>query len=822
MANRYFVCTRNRRPVEFDIAQDRPVPDAEIAYFIRGFRVLERMHDFDGWTVCFAWSSTVRLPVLGERVIAVVYGDEHCRVPDYVGRVAAVMKCHGLYPTFVPRRRPLRLAQVEAAEYLRNSALWLRTGWRWAFSREVRARCHLLPIGYGIPSEPAAVPFERRRYLTSFLGSIAGVPRDQWLRRFIGTPKAFSRTRLLGALHQIEARHGAERVMVSTTTSFQDSLGREQLYADVMAETQICVAPRGTTHETWRVFDGLKAGCVVIADRLPRHPFYRDSPILQIEDWRDLPDLLDDLLRDPAALRARHEAGLRFWRDELSEDRLARRYAEALGLRGREIPGPTRAAAAKRSAAAHASLQPARRTVLAAPLLAMGAGGARAQPAHGQFQGAVAVGPTLTAAAFLDTVGVGAHWEYKDTAYGQRTERLVELLAGSGIRHVRGYEPGISERLAQRGLRATAVVGPEVGTPDQIADMVQLTNRSAKVIAAVEGPNEADLFWPKNNRLYGGKGFPEGVVAYQWDLYRALKSRRRTADVMVIGPSLGETYDPGGGRPNPFAQGSLANAVDLGNFHPYPFGGNSFSFPFPYGTIERYYWTGNFPSANLDEFPYNRLVYAPPFHPKPMAATETGYFTGPEGVTEAVHARYIPRLFAEYARLGVRRTYLYELADVDSPSTRGSKDAHFGLLRADASPKPAFTALRSLLRLVARGAEGGVEPVPPAVAIEPRMPPGYDRTGFVHSLVLQSTATEYLLLLWHEVASADTATTPPREIAVPAGVATVTLPPAMRATACYAYGPAWELRPQAIESAADRVEIPLLDSVAVLAFAKAG
>lgn len=461
-----------------------------------------------------------------------------------------------------------------------------------------------------------------------------------------------------------------------------------------------------------------------------------------------------------------------------------------------------------------------RRTVLAAPLLAWGTGGAPAQPTPPQREGTVAVGPTMTAAAFLDTVGVGAHWNYKDTVYGARTEQLVGLLADSGIRHVRGYEQGLSERLAERGLRAMIVAGPEVGTPDQVADIIQLTNRSRPVIDAVEGPNEGDLFWPQNGYRHNGKGFPDGVLAYQRALYRAIKGRPRTARILVIGPSLGRTYDPGAGRRNPFPDGSLADAVDLGNFHPYPFGGNSFSPRFPYGTIRNYYWSGNFPSANLDEFPYNRLVYAPPFQPKPMAATETGYFTGPKGVSEAVHARYIPRLFAEYARLGVRRSYLYELADEDTPGTRGTKEAHFGLLRADASPKPAFTALRSLLRLVGREAGAGFETAAPDLAIEPRMPPGYDRTNFVHSLVLQTSALGYLLLLWHEVASADTETTPPREIAVPAGAATILLPPTHGAAAFHAYGPDWELQRHAVEGGTGRVDVPLRDEVVIVAIDK--
>ncbi len=142
----------------------------------------------------------------------------------------------------------------------------------------------------------------------------------------------------MDALGEAERRYGSDRVRVSITPGSQESLslGREENpYPKVLAETKICVAPRGTTHETTRPYEALKAGCVVITDKLPRHPFYEDSPILQIEDWRDLPDMIVDLMRDPARLQDLHERGLRYWRDVVSEAALARRYAGALGLKER-------------------------------------------------------------------------------------------------------------------------------------------------------------------------------------------------------------------------------------------------------------------------------------------------------------------------------------------------------------------------------------------------------------------------------------------------------------------------------------------------------
>ncbi len=333
MPNNYFVCSRNRPPVAFDIAEDRPVADAEIVYFIRIFRLLEQRHSLNGYTVCFAWSSWTRLPRLGMDVIAVIYGDEHCRIPAYASAVGAVIKCHGLFPTFVPRRRPLRLAQIEMAEFLRNLVLWLPTGWRWAISRSVRARCHLVPIGYGIPTNVEPLPFDQRPYVTSFLGSIPQSGATSGLRRLIGTPKAYCRAAMMRVLKGLQPRDGADAIRLSLTGGFQESLkDAGETYSNVMARTQLCVAPRGTTHETWRICDGLKFGCVVIADRLPRHKFYSNSPVLEIEDWRDLPALIDALLADRARMRELHEKSLHYWNEVLSEPAQAERCAHALGL----------------------------------------------------------------------------------------------------------------------------------------------------------------------------------------------------------------------------------------------------------------------------------------------------------------------------------------------------------------------------------------------------------------------------------------------------------------------------------------------------------
>ena len=432
----------------------------------------------------------------------------------------------------------------------------------------------------------------------------------------------------------------------------------------------------------------------------------------------------------------------------------------------------------------------------------------------GNSESAVDPGPTITATMFQDTLGIGAHWEHKDGVYGRRADQLVDALIRLGIHHVRGYDPAISARLAQHGVSAMLVAGPEVGSPSMIVRMVLEANASGSVIDAVEGPNEPDLFWPLHHNSYLGRGFPQGVVAYQRDLFKAIRAEPALDSILVIGPSLGRTYDPGSGHRNPFAAGSLHDAVDLGNFHPYPFGGNSFSLPFPYDTIKRYYWTGNFPSVNLDQYPYEFETYAPPFAPKSMAATETGYPTWRNGVSEQVQAKYIPRLMAEYCRLGVRRTYLYELLD-DMPDPSGDNMGdHFGLIRNDLSVKPAYTALQSLLTLTAPSGPTVSDNDAPELRLSVRLPAGFDRPDYVHSLIVRRSNAEAVLLIWHEVASADTAASPPRSINVPVGSVDVSPAQPWQVGAWFDYDEGWRLAKQnlnAKEASGNSLTVPLRD-----------
>ena len=83
----------------------------------------------------------------------------------------------------------------------------------------------------------------------------------------------------------------------------------------------------------------------------------------------------------------------------------------------------------------------------------------------------------------------------------------------------------------------------------------------------------------------------------------------------------------------------------------------------------------------------------------PAMATETGYNNivrpGGAGVSEAAAATYIPRLLLNNFASGVKRTFLYELLDEGVSPEEG--EHHWGLIRYDRTPKPAYHALSAML-----------------------------------------------------------------------------------------------------------------------------
>ena len=477
---------------------------------------------------------------------------------------------------------------------------------------------------------------------------------------------------------------------------------------------------------------------------------------------------------------------------------------------------------------------------------------------------------------FVDSIGINAHWGYGGSRYVDSYLQVKKLLIASGIRHVRG-DTSRAQDLAAVGIKtmvaadipthytqfpAFAPANGDDGTIQAIVADIKAHNSPRRAIDWVEGPNEPDNFWAMFQKAYKGQGWQPkntgetddaykarvllgivaGDIAFQKDLYAALKRDPATKSLMVIGTAPGGTYAPNT-IPNPWPKGSLTDSVDYGNFHPYPYGGNFDGYGGTYDTIgqvdpgQDYTHVGNFPSVAMDRddpnggFGENAFTsYAPPFAPKPMAASETGYPTHRSGTSELAQGKYLPRLFCEYFTHGVQRTYWYELVDEDEfPDPDGNNpECHYGVIRKDLTPKPAYIALKSLLMLLQDPRKTGTftpGSLSYSLVVSPvwgyREPNSgkvidYDRTRYVHHLLLQKSDGTFYLLLWHEIADEDTGVVPHREIQPPTMPTTIILPPTIASATVYAYDSGEVLRPATGTIVGGKLSVSVPDQVMVV------
>ena len=230
---------------------------------------------------------------------------------------------------------------------------------------------------------------------------------------------------------------------------------------------------------------------------------------------------------------------------------------------------------------------------------------------------------------------------------------------------------------------------------------------------AIEAANEYDIS--------GDRQWVAHITAQQSEIYSIIHSV--APQVKVLAPSLAFPV-------NAPLLGNVSHISEAGNLHGYFGGGN------PSNT-----------SALLESMQQNNPH-------QPTWVTETGYFgqAGPAfgtyGVTPTVQAIYAPRLLLNYWISGATRTYLYELADDLEPGENPA-EYHWGLLDTHGNPKPAFTALQSLLEALR-------DPSPPGAAeFTPRPLPLTIRTSSptVRYQLFEKRDGTYYLAVWNEVSS---------------------------------------------------------------------
>jgi hypothetical protein len=237
---------------------------------------------------------------------------------------------------------------------------------------------------------------------------------------------------------------------------------------------------------------------------------------------------------------------------------------------------------------------------------------------------------------------------------------------------------------------------------------------------SLEAPNEYD-------REHGADpDWAGNIKNYSTLLYIKAKADEMLKNLPVIGPSLTslEAYK---------AVGSVDPYIDYGNQHLYQWT----------------FWPG---FDGLDKngsrsitWYLNELARQQSPSGKRVQGTEGGYtdYIQTGGLSEEADGKYMARIFAEFFRRGIYRTYKYELVNEDIPGREGV----FGLLRDDLSEKPSFRAVKNLITILS---DKGSSFKPGTL--------NYVLNGSmdnVHQILFQKRNGDFYLMVWMEVCSWD-------------------------------------------------------------------
>jgi len=265
----------------------------------------------------------------------ILIADEKAHVPAYVDRVGAIFKNNAVRPLLTESflREPAMINAWWFVSYLR---LWYHHGpgaLRWLglrFRGRRPAPIWLLPVGTFNQIELPIKDIAERGTDLYFAGSVSHLGRPSFKERI--SPKVTSRNEMVEHAQRLAAARPELNVEVVDTGAFHLSIGQSgEDYSNALMDAKIALVPRGVIADTFRFWQAVRYGCVVVTDTIPRHKWlYDGAPIVKVRRWHELEDVALELLADEARLRDLHERSLAWWRSRAAPEVVGAHMAQRL------------------------------------------------------------------------------------------------------------------------------------------------------------------------------------------------------------------------------------------------------------------------------------------------------------------------------------------------------------------------------------------------------------------------------------------------------------------------------------------------------------
>lgn len=189
---------------------------------------------------------------------------------------------------------------------------------------------YYFPLGYANGLEKPIIPIQERENNVFFVGQLG--------RSRINLYKSLTRTKyipskvllLLKKYIPNDLSSLLENSIIKFTTNFNTGFKREE-YNKILYNSKIVICPYGAvTAETFRHYEAMRAGCIVITLKMPKVFPFENAPIIQLNNWDELLPTVKSLLKNPTKLEDLHLSTLQWWREKCSEESVANYIAEKI------------------------------------------------------------------------------------------------------------------------------------------------------------------------------------------------------------------------------------------------------------------------------------------------------------------------------------------------------------------------------------------------------------------------------------------------------------------------------------------------------------
>ncbi len=279
-----------------------------------------------------------RLPEYGAHVVSMLLQEERCKVPVYGRYIRATIR-NLMSEPFFGWRPHAHLGRVEAVltfEYARDCYTHWKSRWAQAhppadWPQPIRKQPLTLriPLGYHSQVEVPYLPIKDRALDMFFAGQVRHAVAKTDYKYWTSSSKFEVRGQLWRELSRLQGDWRIDLGEIASTDN-KSHAQTYDTYSEKMMNTRICVAPRGSMPDSFRHFEGMRAGCLIVSNRLPVEPYLHDAPMLVIDHWREIEGILNKYGRNDEYLQQMGDRARAWWETRLTPEIIGRYIAGEL------------------------------------------------------------------------------------------------------------------------------------------------------------------------------------------------------------------------------------------------------------------------------------------------------------------------------------------------------------------------------------------------------------------------------------------------------------------------------------------------------------